>query len=178
MNIGREAHRREERGAENLVRRETREAVLQVVNCNIAARVGAGGVLRAVQGGAIRPVDGVTAGCHIRASSRRRSVQAFQEFGTVRVVGVDEGNPLAASLIQALVACRGNAGVLFVVEQADAGIGVTLQELANYPGGAIRGAVNHHQQLKVGVGLRQNGFNCGDDAISRVVDRHDDAGAR
>lgn len=110
----------------------------------------------------------------VRAAAK---VQAFQELGTVRVVGVDEGNPLAASLIQALVTCRGNAGVPFVVEQADGDRGlpsrnsrITREERSGEP--------STTSDSKVGVGLRQNGFNCGDDAISRVVDRHDDAGAR
>lgn len=104
-------------------------------------------------------------------------MQALQELGAVRVIRVNERNPLAARLIQTLVACRRHAGVLLIVEQADAGVGGVLQELANHLRGTIRGTVNHYQQLKVGVGLCQNGLHRGDDSVSGVIDRHDNAGA-
>ena len=42
----------------------------------------------------------------------------------------------------------------------------------------IRGAVNHDQKLKIGVGLRQHRLDRRNDGGGGVVDRHDNASAR
>ena len=115
---------------------------------------------------------------HLSTRTLRVVVQALQESRVERVVGVEECHPRAARLIQTLVTHRGRTPVLRVIKHAHALIRVLLQILGNQLRRMIRGAVNHDQQLKIGVGLRQHRLNRRNDGGGGVVDRHNDARAR
>ena len=115
---------------------------------------------------------------HLRAGTLRVVVQAFQEGRVENVVGIEERHPRAARLIQALITHRGRTLVLRVIEHAHTLIRVLLQVLGNQLRRIIRGAVNHDQKLKIGVGLRQHRLNRRNDSGGGVVDRHNDARAR
>ena len=69
------------------------------------------------------------------------------------VIAVDEANIIAFCVIEAEVACDGEAAV-FGMEDADAGIagGILVADLA----AAVSGAVVDKKDLEVGIGLGQD----------------------
>ena len=115
---------------------------------------------------------------HLRPRTLRVVVQALQENRVESIIRIGERHPIATRLIQALVTHRGQALILGVIEHAHALIRVLLQIVGNQLRRMIRGAVNHDQKLKIGVGLRQHRLNRRNDGGSGVVDRHNDARAR
>ena len=98
-------------------------------------------------------VHQVHVGAHqVGAAGLQRGMAGRQTVGKEQVVGIEDGDELAARLLQRSVQRAVRAQVAFVARQAHARIGAFLQHL---PGGVGRGIVND-DQLQVAPALLQH----------------------